>query len=406
MSRRGVVRLVGLLAVLALVAAACKNDDNNTAASSGAPVTKVPVTVYFQGAWTGPYNYLVVPSIQGAQLHAKELNADPTFPATITVAEADTQGNPDQAPPVVQTAVSDPNTVAVAGPGFSGESRASGEDYNNAKIPFLTASATAVDLNSFGWDYWYRTVGNDDLQGGNDGIFMAKVVGAKKLFIVNDKSDYGQPLSNIVKTNAEQNGATIVGTQGIAPTDNYSSLISAIKASGADSVFYGGYDADFAKIVKQSKDAGLDVKWMSGDGSCSSTFLSSAGSSAEGVYLSIPSKLGGDFVEKYNAEYGGSASAVPVYAAEGYDVMGLIGAGIKAAMAGGASTPTDIRAGIKTYLDGLTPSNPYPGVAKPIAFTQPEHELDAADPNSLLYFYQVENGNMKELGNAADVLGG
>jgi branched-chain amino acid transport system substrate-binding protein len=406
MSKRGVVRLVGLLAVLTLVAASCKNDDNNTAASTGAPVSKIPVTVYFQGAWTGPYNYLVVPSIQGAQLHAKQLNADPTFPATITVAEADTQGNPDQAPPVVQTAVSDPNTVAIAGPGFSGESRASGEDYNDAKIPFLTASATAVDLDTNGWDYWYRTVGNDDLQGGNDGLFMAKVVGAKKLFIVNDKSDYGQPLANTVKAKASENGVSIAGEQGIAPTDNYSSLISAIKASGADSVFYGGYDADFAKIVKQGKDAGLDVKWMSGDGSCSSTFLSSAGSSAEGVYLSIPSKLGGDFVTQYNAEYGGSASAVPVYAAEGYDVMGLIGAGIKAAVAGGASTPTDIRAGIKTYLDSLTPTNPYPGVAKPIAFTQPQHELDAADPDSLLYFYQVENGAMKELGNAADVLGG
>jgi branched-chain amino acid transport system substrate-binding protein len=406
MSRRGIVRLVAVLAVLSLVAAACKKNDNTAgSASSGAPVTKIPVTVYFQGAWTGPYNYLVIPSIQGAQLHAKEFNADPSFPATITVAEADTQGDPAQAPPVVQQAVSDPNTVAVAGPGFSGESRASGQDYNDAKIPFLTASATAVDLNSNGWDYWYRTVGNDDLQGGNDGVFLAKVVGAKKLFITNDKSDYGQPLSNIVKTTAQQNGVAIAGVEGIAPTDNYSSLISAIKASGADSVFYGGYDADFAKIVKQGKDAGLTINWMSGDGSCSSTFLSSAGTSADGVYLSIPSKLGGDFVTKYNTEYGGTASAVPVYAAEGYDVMGLIGEGIKTAVAGGASTPTDIRAGIKTYLDSLTTSNPYPGVAKPIAFTQPQHELDAADPNSLLYFYQVTDGAMKELGNAADVLG-
>ena len=115
--------------------------------------------------------------------------------------------------------------------------------------------------------------------------------------------------------------------------------------------------------------------------------------------------LGGDFVTKYNQEYGSDASVVPVYAAEGYDVAGLICEGIKAAVAGGASDPASIRAGIKTYLDGLTPDNPFQGVAKPIAFDPSTHEVAATDINALLYFYQVKNGAMSPLGNAADVLG-
>jgi branched-chain amino acid transport system substrate-binding protein len=399
---------LALIAAVALIAAACSSDSSsatNAGSASGSPVEKMDVTVYAQGAWTGPYNYLVLPSIQGAQLRADELNADPTYPAKITIGNADTQGSGDQAPPVVQEVISDPNTVAVVGPAFSGESEASGDSYEQAGIPFVTQSATAADLSTHGWTYWYRTVAGDVLQGGDDGTFLATVVGAKKLFLINDKEAYGQGLADQVKKSATAAGAAIAGEAGVAGgTDDYSPVISQIKSSGADTAFYGGYDADFAKLVKQAKESGLSVNWMSGDGSVSSTFLGTAGDAANDVYLSTASNLGGDFVTKYNSAYGSKASTVPIYAAEGYDAMSLIGEGIKQAIAGGAATPEDIRPGIKTYLDGLTVSNAFVGVAKPIAFTS-EHELDAADPDALMFLYQVKDGQVNQLGTAADVLG-
>jgi branched-chain amino acid transport system substrate-binding protein len=397
-SKSRILRVLAILAVLALVGAACKK--NNNGGTSGGNNKKIAVNVYFQGAWTGPYNYLVIPAIQGAQLHFKELNADASFPATVSLKQADTQGGGDSVPSVANQVVSDPLTVAVAGPAFSGETRDAGDTYNQAKIPFVTPSATAVDLASQGWDYWYRTVGNDDLQGGNDGKFIAQVIKSHKLYVADDTSDYGKPLADTVASTAQGTGVAIAGRQSVAPTDDYSSLISDIKQSGADTVFYGGYDADFGKLVRQGTDQGLKVHWMSGDGSVSSTFLSTAGTAAEGVYLSIPSNLGGSFVNKYNNEYGSKASTVPVYAAEGYDVAGLIGEGIKQAINNGATTPEDIRAGIQTYLLSLNENNTYKGQAKDIGFDS-KHELAAKDPGSLLYFYQVHNGAMKALGNAA-----
>jgi branched-chain amino acid transport system substrate-binding protein len=397
------------IGVFALIAVACTSSSSSgtgSATTSGSvSANKINVTIYGQGAWTGPYNYLVVPSMQGASLRASELNADASFPAYITFTAGDTQGSGDQAPAVVQQVVSDPNTVGVVGPAFSGESEASGDSYEQAQIPFVTASATAADLSTHGWTYWYRTVAGDTLQGGDDGTFLGQVVGSKKLFLVNDKEAYGQGLTDQVKKTAPAAGAQIVGEEGVAQgTDDWSPVLSQIKSSGADTVFFGGYDADFAKFVKQGKDGGLNVNWMSGDGSVSSTFLDSAGGSAEGVYQSIASDLSGSFTKKYNAAYGTTASTVPVYAAEGYDVMSLLGAGIQQAIQGGATTPTDIRLGIKSYLDSLTVASPFKGVAKNIAFTQPEHELIAADPNSLLWFYQVKNGATAALGLASDLL--
>ncbi|HEX3325590.1 MAG TPA: branched-chain amino acid ABC transporter substrate-binding protein [Actinomycetota bacterium] len=401
MKRSKSLGFVALLMTVTLLAAGCASKKNNTSGGSGG--ANPDVTLYFQGALTGPANYLILPSFQGAQLHINELNAQSDFPAHITLKQADTQGDPAQAPQVVQEVVSDPNTVGVIGPGFSGESAASGDTYNQAKIPFVTPSATNTTLDSNGWDYWYRAVGNDSGQGGLGGAFIAKVIAPSKLFVIHDKSDYGQPLATTVKTTAQKDGVKIVGFEGITSgADDFSAVISDIKASGADCVFFGGYDFDFGKIVSQAKDSGLNIDFMSGDGSLSSTFLKLAGPAAENVYLSAATNLSGDFAAKYNASVGSKASSVPVYAAEGYDVAGLFGAAIRSAVGGGATDPTAIRAGIQKYLSGLTTANPYTGVAKNYSFDS-KHEVQADSIADLYYYYQVKNGKMKPLGNAAQL---
>jgi branched-chain amino acid transport system substrate-binding protein len=393
------------LSALLLTAVACGGDDGGGGGGGEEAVEKIPVTVYFQGALTGPYNYLVIPSFQGAQLAFDELNADDSFPGEVTLKEGDTQGNPDQAAPVVEEAAGDPDTVAINGPAFSGESAVSGDTYNDSQIPFLTSSATGVALAEENWDYWYRCIGNDGAQGALAGQFLAREVGAKKLFVANDKSEYGQPLSETVAEVAKKEGVEILDTQGVeAGAANYNSLISAIEASGADSLFFGGYDADFANIVSQADEAGLDIDMMSGDGSLSSTFIENAGDAAEGVYLSAPTDLGGDFVDKYNEEYGGQASSVPVYAGEGYDAASLIGEGIRSAVENDdASTPEEIRAGIQTYLEGLTAEQPFEGAVKSYAFDPDTHELTSEDTAALFYYYQVKNGEMSPLGTGADL---
>ncbi len=390
---------------LTLVAAACGGGGDGDGGGGGA-VEKIPVTVYFQGALTGPVNFLVVPSFQAAQVRVDELNADDSFPAEITFVEGDTQGDPANAPQIVEQAVSDPETVAIHGPAFSGESAASGDTYNDAAIPFVTSSATATSLREEGWDYWYRAVGNDAGQGPLVGQYLTDVLKAKSLFVSHDKSEYGQPLAETVRDTAEEGGAEIAGFEGITTgEEDFSPLISAVEASGADSFYFGGYDADFGKIVKQARDSGLQIPMMSSDGSLSSTFIDLAGAGADNVHLSAPTNIGGGFIDKYNQEVGGEASSVPVYAAEGYDVVSMIGEGIKQAIDGGAEDPEGIREGIKEYMDSLTVDSPYQGEAKAYAFDD-NHEVTAQNPDSLYNFYEVTGGEVKGLGTAPEVLGG
>lgn len=408
MKRSKWIFVVSLLVPVALLGAACGEDEPTTSGGGGGGGCdeKIPVSLHYQGALSGPYSYLVIPGYQGSQIAVDELNADENFCAEITLEKADTQGDPAQAPPVIEQVVSDPNTVAVVGPGFSGESAASGDTYEEATIPFVSPSATNPSLAEEGWQYWYRAIGNDAGQGSNAGRYIASVLEAKKLFVAHDKSDYGQPLAEVTRDTAEEEGVEIVGFEGIETgQDDYSAVVSSVEASGADTLFFGGYDADFGKIVKQLDEGGVDVTPMSGDGSVSSTLLEVAGPAADGVHLIIPSNLGGDFVEKYNSEIGGDASSVPVYAAEGYDVTNMIAEGIQQAIDGGATDPESIRAGVQEYLLSLVEGESFSGVAKDYTFDE-KHELSADPYDSLYYFYEVEGGEMSEVGNAVEVLGG
>jgi branched-chain amino acid transport system substrate-binding protein len=416
MKHRNWITACALVGVLAIVGAACSNDSSTPPAggtSTGGGGERIAVTVYGQGAWTGGVSSLVLPSMQGAQIHFDEFNADPEYPATITFTQADTQGSGDNAPPIAQEAAQDPNTVAIFGPAFSGESQTSGDTYNESQIPFITASATSVVLAGFDWEYWYRAVGNDDAQGRLAAEWVANVIAPKKLYILHDNTTYGKPLAETVEAAARDAGVEIVGKTGIAEpaidtgtTVDFASIISDIKTSEADTVFFGGYFVDSGPFLNQARAAGLDVTLVSGDGSVSGDFVSLAGEeAAEGAYLLAPSNIDADFADRYNQEFGGEALSIPVYAGEGYDVAGMIGEGIKQAIEGGATTPEDIRAGIKTYLDSLTTGGTYEGVAKTYSFDPESHELSTA-ADELYYFYQVTNGAVKNLGNAVEVLGG
>ncbi len=394
------LRCLVLPATVALLASACTGGDGDEGRVGARG--KIQVTVHFQGALTGDFDYLVTHAYQAARLRFDELNGDEGFPAVVTLEQADTQGDRGRAPAVAQGVVDDPNTVAVIGPAFAGESEESGGIYNEARIPFVTPSATTPELADRGWDYWYRTVANDDDQGGPLGEWIASRYSG--IYVAHDQSSYGQGLAEVVADVAQQSGASVEKVEGIVPTEVYSTLIGDVEASGAEALFYGGYDIQTGQIVAQARDAGLDLPIYSGDGSVSTILLDLAGDTGTDVFLSCPCNLEGegDFLSTYEAEYG--ETRVPIFAAEGYDAASLVGEGIRSAIEGGAETPTAIREGIKTYLDSLTVDAPFSGVAKQIAFDD-AGELAAQDRRALIFFYSVEPGQISLEGSASEVLG-
>ena len=135
-----------------------------------------------------------------------------------------------------------------------------------------------------------RVVGTDDYQGAADAV-LAKSLGVKKVFILNDKEAYGLGVATNFKNAAKNLGLKVVGfTAWDGKASSYEALAVKIKASGAQGVFLGGLICENGgKLIKDIR-AGVpsSVKIMTPDGFTPvSATIQQGGTAAEGVTVSI-----------------------------------------------------------------------------------------------------------------------
>lgn len=380
---RRAMRSVGALAVVVLAAAACgKSNDNGGGGGGGGGGS---LTLAFVGAQTGPNAQLGINISNGAQLAVDQHNAKKGV-TKVTLKLYDTQGDPTQASSQAKKVVQDKD-IGVIGPAFSGESKTADPIFEAAKIPYVSASATAVALAHNGWKYFHRVLANDDVQGPKAADFLVNTVGAKKVAVIDDQSEYGLGLADAVRKQVKSDGATDVKDDAIDPTaSDFSSTVNAVKAANPDAVYFAGYYDAAAKLVKQLRDGGFHGTFMSADGSLDPKLISLGGSATNGAFLSCTCAVGSTvagaaaFNRAYQAKY---HSAPATYSSEGYDVATLFLKAIDA----GKTTPTAIN-------DWLTNVN-YQGVSKHIQFDQ-NGELKA----DLLFITEVVHGKLKFLGDS------
>ena len=135
----------------------------------------------------------------------------------------------------------------------------------------------------------FRTCGRDDQQGAVAGAFIAKNFKDKKVAIVHDKTTYGQGLADETRKAMNAGGVTEVLYEGINPGDkDFSALVSKIKGSGADVVYWGGLFTEGGLIVRQMRDQGVNAVLMGGDGITSDEFAAIGGPGVEGTLMTYP----------------------------------------------------------------------------------------------------------------------
>jgi len=135
-----------------------------------------------------------------------------------------------------------------------------------------------------------RVVAADDYQGAADAV-LAKSLGVKKVFILNDKEAYGLGVATNFRNAAVKLGIKVVGfTAWDGKASSYEALAVKIKASGAQGVFLGGLICENGgKLIKDIR-AGVpsSVKIMMPDGFTPvSATVQQAGTAAEGATVSV-----------------------------------------------------------------------------------------------------------------------
>jgi branched-chain amino acid transport system substrate-binding protein len=379
-----------LLAATGLLAAGCSSDDSEV--SSGGSSSSAPaggagancpkdVKIGFFGALTGSDAALGLNERNGMKValdrYKKESGCE------VKLEEYDSQGEPAQAPALASKAVTDKNVVAIIGPAFSGESKTANPIFNEGGLPIITPSATNAALSKNGWKIFHRAVANDDLQGPAAAKFILGK-GAKKVAVIDDASEYGKGLADIVRTELREGGATTDVNEAIDPKgSDYSSTVNKVKAANVDAVFYGGYYESAGRLMKQLRDGNVAATFVAGDGALDIKFLDSAGGKGEGAVLLAPGAYTASdqsFVDDYKRLNSGAEPGL--YSVEGFDAANHVLAAIKAGKT--------VRADINAYID----STPYQGLLKNYQY-QADGELQGGGD---IIVHEVKSGEINLVG--------
>lgn len=327
--RQRLVRAFGGVALAALVAAsaaACKADSGT---GTGGGAKECGLKIAFQGPLTGDAAGLGIHMQRGVKLaitQYNEKNAD----CKVEQVDLDSQGDPAKAPPLAQKAVGDAKVIGMVGPAFSGETESSAPIFEQAGLPMITPSATRPSLSTKGWKVFHRAVGNDSSQGPAAGRYIKDVLKSSKVFVVDDQSAYGAGLADEVK---KVLGSAVLGSDKIqVKQTDFAAVVTKIKSSGADVLYFGGYYTEAALLLKQVRAAGVTAKLVAGDGVNDAEFIKVAGESvAEGAVVTCPCAPAEKAKGSFAADYKKMFSADPgVYADVSFDVANIFLEGIKA----------------------------------------------------------------------------
>ncbi len=162
------------------------------------------------------------------------------------------------------------------------------EIYSENNILEITPGSTNPQITERGLELIFRTCGRDDQQGAVAADFLARQAG-KKIAILHDKTTYGKGLADETRKHLHALGVTEVFYEGVSKGEkDYSAIVSKIKASGADIVYWGGLQTEGGLIIRQMRDQGVAATLMAGDGVASDEFAAIGGPGVEGTFMTFP----------------------------------------------------------------------------------------------------------------------
>lgn len=319
-----VLVVLSLLVIASLMLAACAPADGGGAAS-GVKVIKIASQSPLSGGQSG----VGVDMKNGAQLALEQKNGPLTeMGFKIELAPFDDQANPDVGVANAKQIVSDPAILCVVGHYNSGVQIPSSEEYHNAGLVNVSPANTNPRVTDRGYPEINRIVGRDDVQG-IVGANFAQGKGVASVFIVHDKTAYGQGVAEFFKQEAEKIGIQVLGFEGSEEKANFDALTTTIINESPDMVYFGGMFDQGGVLFKQAREKGFQGMFMGPDGVDSPELVNIAGPAlleGGGMFYSTvsgPASLypgTATFITDFKTKFG--ADPQP-FAAQAYDSMSI-----------------------------------------------------------------------------------
>jgi len=252
----------------------------------------------------------------------------------IELIQGDDACEPKQAVAVANRMVDQDRVAAVVGHFCSSSTIPASEIYDEADLLSMATGSTNPEVTERGLPTVTRICGRDDQQAAVIGKFIAEDLKAKRIAVIHDKDTYGRGVADATRNEAAKYGVETVLYDGVTRGErDYNALVTKIKAADVDAVFFGGLYAEAGTLVRQIREQGIDVPYVSVDGIVDPAFVTAAGGNqyAAGVYMGFPAdprnmESSKDIVAKLDAD-GKKSDGFTLYA---YSAVQAVAAAIEA----------------------------------------------------------------------------
>ena len=307
--------------------------------SQACAAEEVIVKIGHAGPISGSVAHLGKDNENGARMAVEELNSKGFIingkKARFELVAEDDGADPKQGTAVAQKLV-DAKVNGVVGHLNSSTSIAAAKIYNVAGIPQISPSSTSPVFTSMGFKTTFRVVANDGQLGGTLGRYAVQNLNAKTIAVIDDRTAYGQGVADeFIKGVKSKNPATKFAQRQYTndKATDFNAILTSIKSSKPDVVFFGGMDSVGGPMLRQMKALGIVAKFMGGDGICTTKLPDLAGDglgdnqvycAEAGGVVDAQKKVEEEFRAAYKKKFG---QEVIIYAPYVYDaVMTLVDA--------------------------------------------------------------------------------
>src|SRR5213594_4821362 len=227
--------VVGVLVVLALAAV-----------PAGAPIAqgKGTIKIASQSPLSGGQAALGEGIKLGAQLAVEKFKGPlEKMGFKVEFVPYDDQAKPDVGVSNSKNIIADKDILAIIGHLNSGVAIPSSEVYKEVSLAMISPANTNPTVTDRGYPNVNRVCGRDDVQGVVGSEFANGTMKAKSVYIIHDKTQYGQGVAEFFKADAEKKGIKVLGFEGTEEKSNFDPIVTPIKAKNPDVIYFGGiYD--------------------------------------------------------------------------------------------------------------------------------------------------------------------
>ncbi len=323
------------------------------------------IKIATQSPLSGPQAALGEQIKLGAELAIEEAKAK--FKALgfdLVLVPYDDQANPDVGVANANRIINDPDILGVVGHLNSGVAIPSSEVYARVNLVMVSPANTNPRVTDRKLPNVNRICGRDDVQGPVGAEYAFNNLKVKNVFIIHDKTAYGQGLAEEFKKRLEALGGKAVAFVGTEETSNFVPIINQIRGARPvpELIYFGGIYSQIGPFVKQLRERGLKTRLMGGDGLDSSEFVRLAGkdNAAGTFYTTVAGPVSAvpkakAVAERFKKKYGKDMEGFGIYASASANVLlAALEAAIKAA---GDKKPTReqvAQAVRQVKMEGLT----------------------------------------------------